>query len=211
MSVASDKNNLLNFWQSDKLLKKRMVLDAFKKVKRENFVPKYLKEFAYDDIPLHIGEGQTISQPTTVAIMTNALKLKTGDKVLEVGSGSGYQAAIISEIIGKTGKLYTIEYLKNLYILAKNNLKNYKNVTVILGDGSKGLKKEAPFDKIIVTAASPNIPKQLVQQLKTGGILIVPVGGLIQDMIKITKKENGIKKENLGEFRFVPLKGKYGF
>ncbi|MBN1923689.1 MAG: protein-L-isoaspartate(D-aspartate) O-methyltransferase [Nanoarchaeota archaeon] len=210
--MKKDKKELiLNYWKKDKIITDKKVLNAFKKVERQNFVPKYLKEFAYDDVPLHIGEGQTISQPTTVALMTQALNIKKGDNVLEVGSGSGYQAAILSELVGEKGKVFTIEYLKELYLFAKKNLKSYKNVKVLLGDGSKGYNAEAPFDKIIVTAASPVIPPPLIEQLKTGGVLLIPVGEFIQDMLKITKTKSGLKKEDLGEFRFVPLKGEHGF
>lgn len=209
--MVNTKKDLLDYWKSERVITSKKVLEAFSKVDRVKFVPKYLKEFAYHDIPLHIMDGQTISQPTTVAIMTQALKPKKGDKILEVGTGSGYQAAILSEVVGSGGKVVTIEYLKNLYLYAKKNLKNYKNVKGVIGDGGKGYKPEAPYDKIIVTAASPKVLKPLIKQLKTGGVLVIPVGEVIQDMIKITKKKKGVKKENLGEFRFVPLKGEQGF
>jgi protein-L-isoaspartate(D-aspartate) O-methyltransferase len=143
--------------------------------------------------------------------MTQALSPKKGDKILEVGTGSGYQAAVLSESVGSKGEVVTIEYLKSLFLYARKNLKNYNNVKTVLGDGSKGYKKEAPFDGIIVTAASPRIPKPLKQQLKVGGVLVIPVGEIIQDMIKVTRTKKGYKKENLGEFRFVPLKGEHGF
>ncbi|VVB75950.1 Protein-L-isoaspartate O-methyltransferase [Candidatus Tiddalikarchaeum anstoanum] len=203
--MNADKEKLLKYWKKDKIVKDAKILKALTDVKREEFIPDYQKKFAYDDIPLHIGEGQTISQPTTVAIMTQALSPKLGEKILEVGTGSGYQSAILSKIIGPKGKIITIEYLKELYLFAKKNLKDFKNVSVLHGDGSKGYPKEAPFDKIIVTAAASSIPKQLLGQLKTGGVLVIPVGDFIQEMQKITKTKEGLKKEKLGEFRFVPL------
>ena len=205
------KQSLINYWLYSKTITDRKVINAFKKIPRENFLPKPLKEYAYDDRPLPILKQQTISQPTTIMIMTQALDLKKGQKVLEVGTGSGYQAALISELIGKNGKLYTLEIIKELVKFSKENLKNLKNVKVIKGDGSIGYKKEAPYDKIIVTAATPKIPKQLIKQLKINGILVVPVGNIYsQRMLKIIKKDKLIKKD-LGEFVFVPLKGRYGF
>jgi len=205
------KQSLINYWLYSKTITDRKVINAFKKIPRENFLPKPLKEYAYEDRPLPILKQQTISQPTTIMIMTQALDLKKGQKVLEVGTGSGYQAALISELIGKNGKLYTLEIIKELVKFSKENLKNLKNVKVIKGDGSIGYKKEAPYDKIIVTAATPKIPKQLIKQLKINGILVVPVGNIYsQRMLKIIKKDKLIKKD-LGEFVFVPLKGRYGF
>ncbi len=206
-----DIDKLLNYWRSDKIITDNKILRAFKSVDRRKFVPSYLRLYAYDDKPLPIGEGQTISQPTTVAIMVQALEPKPGDKILEVGAGSGYVAAILSKCVGKMGKVITIEYLKSIYKMAKNNLKKYSNVEVVLGDGSKGYEKEAPYDRIIVSAASPTIPKPLLSQLRDGGTMVIPVGEFIQEMYKITKKDGKIKKEGLGEFRFVELKGEFGF
>ncbi len=206
-----DIDKLLNYWKSDKIITDKRILRAFKSVDRRKFVPSYLRLYAYDDKPLPIGEGQTISQPTTVAIMVQALEPRLGDKILEVGAGSGYEAAILSKCVGKNGKVITIEYLKSIYKMAKKNLKEYSNVEVVLGDGSKGYEKEAPYDRIIVSAASPTIPKPLLSQLKDGGIMVIPVGEFIQEMYKITKKDGKIKKESLGEFRFVELKGEFGF
>lgn len=195
------------------MIKDMKVIDAFKEVKRDSFMKPEHKEEAYGDYPLPIGEGQTISQPTTVMLMTEALELKEGHKVLEVGSGSGYQAAIISKIVGEKGKVVSTEIIPELAEFAKRNLENagIKNVEVINSDGSKGYKKEAPYDRILVAAASPRIPKALVSQLKENGIIIIPVGDLNeQTMIKGTKKNSRLIEENLGQFMFVPLKGKYG-
>ena len=143
--------------------------------------------------------------------MTEALQPHKGDKVLEIGTGSGYQAAILAEIV-KPGKVYTIERIKELVEFAKKNLRNYKNVEVIHGDGSEGLKEKAPFDCIIVTACAPKIPEVLVDQLSFGGRMVIPVGEKehLQRLMLIIKKKN-IEKIDLGPFVFVPLIGKYGF
>jgi len=212
---------LIEYWQKQKIITDKQVLEAFKKVKRENFIPKNLKDYAYLDKPLPIGFGQTISQPTTIAIMTQALELKPGMKVLEIGTGSGYQAAILACIVGnkrekgKAGKVISIEIIPELTEYAKENLKKEKitNTKVFHSDGSLGYKKEAPYDRIIVTAACPKIPKSLLKQLKNNGILVAPVGYPSQNMMKIKKDKTGKQTttENLGEFIFVPLTGKYGW
>jgi protein-L-isoaspartate(D-aspartate) O-methyltransferase len=190
------------------------VISAFKAIPRENFVPESHKDEAYADHPLPIGYDQTISQPTTVMIMTDALELNKGDKVLEIGTGSGYQAAIISVIIGAKGKVITTEIVPELAAFARANLKKTKitNVKVICTDGSQGYSKEAPYDRIIVTAACPKIPQVLIDQLKQNGIIVAPVGSLFfgQSMIKGIKRNNQLETRNLGSFVFVPLKGKYG-
>lgn len=203
--MTPDKKRLLNYWKKDKIVTDSKILKALSDVQREKFIPSYQKRFAYDDIPLYIGEGQTISQPSTVALMTQALEPKPGEKILEVGTGSGYQSAVLSKIVGKNGRIVTIEYLKELYLFAKKNLKDYTNVSVIHGDGTKGYPAEAPFDKIIVTAAAETIPKPLLAQLKNSGIMVIPVGDFIQKMLKIVKTGEKISKEELGEFRFAPL------
>lgn len=207
-----DKEELIRYWQNNRIITDKRVIDTFKKVKREKFIPKELKNQAYDDNPLNIGFGQTISQPTTVMLMTQALDVNDGNKVLEIGTGSGYQAAILSILVGKKGKVYTTEIIKELYEFSKNNLKDYENVKVFNIDGSKGLEKYKLYDKIIITAACPKVPNVLISQLKSNGILIAPVGSeYSQEMLKITKKNNKIETENLGDFIFVQLKGKYGF
>ena len=208
------KEQLMEHWTSSGIIKDRKVIDAFKKVPRELFVAEERKEEAYGDYPLPIGKGQTISQPTTVMIMTQALELKEGDKVLEVGSGSGYQAAIIANIIGNKGKLISTEIVNDLAELAKENIKKLKlkNVEIIKHDGSKGYDKEAPYDKIIITAACPKIPRPLIKQLKEGGIIVAPVGDMNeQAMIKGRKIKGKLIEEKLGDFMFVPLKGKHGY
>jgi len=209
------RNALVEYLICEGVLVTKEIIDAFRKVPREEFVPEELKDEAYIDIPLPIGEGQTISQPTTVAIMTEALKPEKGNKILEVGAGSGYQAAILCEIVGEEGIVYTVERLKKLYEFAKKNIEKcgYKNVKLFLGDGSIGLKEFAPYDRIIVTACAPKIPEPLISQLKDGGRMVIPVGRMygIQKLLLIKKNGENIKEENLGPFAFVPLIGKYGF
>jgi protein-L-isoaspartate(D-aspartate) O-methyltransferase len=200
-----DKESLIKYWKYNFKFSKK-VIDAFRKVPRENFVLPEYKEFAYDDNPLPILKGQTISQPTTVMIMTDALEVKEGQKILEIGSGSGYQSAILSVLVGEKGKVYTTEIIPELAEFAKKNLKDYKNVKVIKAKGV-GYKKEAPYDRIIVTAAAREIPfKLLEEQLKDSGIMIVPVGPpYLQRLLKIRKLKK-IKIEDLGDFMFVPLR-----
>lgn len=209
--MNNQKHFLIERWKSIGIDKK--VLDAFMKTKRENFVLENFKDEAYSDCALPIVMGQTISQPTTVIIMTNALELKETDKVLEVGAGSGYQAALIANIV-KKGFVYTTEFYQPLVEFALDNLKkeSIRNAKIINCDGSKGYEKEVPYDKIIVTAACPSIPQPLIEQLKTGGIIVCPVGNRwSQEMLKGIKTKESLKIKNLGSFIFVPLRGKYGF
>lgn len=187
------------------------VLSAFGVIPREEFVPERYRDLAYADMPLEIGEGQTISQPYVVAFMTQLLDPQSGDTVLEIGTGSGYQAAILAKLVKK---VYTIERFESLVQGAQKALEKlgYKNVEVIVGDGSKGLPEHAPFDGIIVTAAAPEIPQPLLDQLKVGGRLVIPVGsGFSQDMVKATKTKKGLEKETYPWFAFVPLVGEHGF
>ena len=196
----------------NKGIKDKKVLEAMKKIPREAFVAEEFKTLAYEDQALPIISSQSISQPYTVAFMLEKLNLKEKDKVLEIGSGSGWNSALISFIT--KAKVFTVEFNENVADFAKSNLKKLKikNVEVIVGDGNKGYEKESPYDKIIVTAACSKIPFDLIKQLKNNGILLAPIGSLIdQDLIKIIKKDEEIKKVNLGKFVFVPLKGKYGF
>jgi protein-L-isoaspartate(D-aspartate) O-methyltransferase len=188
------------------------VLDALRKVKRELFIPQSLREKAYGNYPLPIGENQTISQPYIVALMTQALDIKRDNTVLEVGTGSGYQAAILA-LLAST--VYTIERLESLLSKARTNLysQGYRNIFLIEGDGTEGLPEYAPFDRIIITAAAPKVPETLLGQLKNGGKLVVPVGGRhVQDLKLVEKAKNGrIYKRSLCGCRFVPLIGKNGW
>lgn len=207
-----DKQYLIKKWENENLNFDKSIIKAFLEVPRENFVlPGYIT-LAYQDTPLPILENQTISQPKTVMMMTQALGLKHGLKVLEIGAGSGYQAALISKIIGEKGKIITLEIRDELFEMAKNNLKKYKNVEVVKGDGSIGYEKQAPYDRIILTAAAPYISDELKQQLKENGIILGPVSESgFQKMIKLIKNKNGFKKQDLGYFSFVPLIGKKGY
>lgn len=190
------------------------VSKAMLRVPRHRFVPEDSQDVAYIDTPLDIGYGQTISAPHMVAIMCELLELGEGQKVLEIGAGSGYNAAVIAELIGKNGHVYTVERIEPLVKFAEKNLKEmgYENVTVLLEDGSMGFSKYAPYDRIVVTCASPGIPEPLLEQLKPGGIMLIPVGTYSQELIKITKDSMGnIHKERKGGVIFVPLIGKFGF
>lgn len=192
-------------------IKDKKVISAFLKVPREEFVPESLKEYAYDDRPLSIGEGQTISQPYIVALMTESLKLKGDEKVLEIGTGSGYQSAILAEI---GCKVYSVERIEILAERAKKILEKLGyDVKIKVGDGTLGWKEYAPYDRIIVTAAGPEIPESLLLQLSEDeGRLIMPVGDrFVQDLILVIKKGNKIERINLGGCQFVPLIGKEGW
>ena len=193
-------------------IKSETVEKAFLQTPRELFIPEKIKNYAYVDTPLQIGNNQTISAPHMVAIMCEALNLKQGQKILEIGAGSGYHAAIISKIIGPKGHIYTVERIQTLAENAKQNLKkaNITNVTVEIGDGSLGLPKHAPYDIIYVTCAAPDIPEPLIDQLKDPGQLLIPVGQRICELILIEKKENKTTSTELGGCAFVPLIGKHG-
>jgi protein-L-isoaspartate(D-aspartate) O-methyltransferase len=208
-----DKKGLIESMKRSGALKSKNVIAAFEKVKREDFCLEEYRSSAYEDRPLPIIAGQTISQPTTVAMMTEALKPKLGDKILEIGAGSGYQAAILSEIVGKKGILFTIERIKELVEFARRNLKHHGNVVVLEGDGSGGLKEEAPFDGIIVTAGAPQIPEPLKKQLKIGGRIVIPVGDTFSQNIVVIERISKDKFEttNIGPFVFVPLIGKHAW
>jgi len=184
------------------------VLEAMSNVKRHLFVPPQMSYMAYKDHPVPIGYKQTISQPYIVAYMTELLELEEDDKVLEIGTGSGYQAAILAELVRE---VYTIEIIKPLADQARKRLGSmgYINIQVKHGDGYKGWPKKAPFDAIMVTAAPDEIPESLIEQLKIGGKMIAPVGSYYQELYLVTKKVGGINKEKLIPVRFVPMvKGK---
>ncbi len=192
-------------------IKATEVLEAFRKVPRERFVPPDYSREAYADCPLPIGLGQTISQPYMVALMTQELKVSAQDRVLEIGTGSGYQAAILAEI---GVKVYTIERCEELLERARKVLSElgYTNVFYREGDGTLGWMEEAPFDRIIVTAGAPHIPKALVEQLGEGGRLIIPVGGEYQqELISVTKREGRTIEESVTSCIFVKLLGEDGW
>jgi len=181
------------------------VIDVMQNTPRHRFVPDGVADYAYQDNALPIGKGQTISQPYIVAFMTETLDVDSTDKVLEIGTGSGYQAAVLSPLVKH---VYTIEIVKMLAQRADSTLKalSYNNVTVRWGDGYKGWPEEAPFDRIIGTAAPPEIPKALIDQLKPGGKMVLPVGTNWQEIVVLTKSKSGkIQKKNVLPVRFVPM------
>jgi protein-L-isoaspartate(D-aspartate) O-methyltransferase len=179
-------------------------LAAMLKVERQLFVPDALQKLAYADEPLPIGYGQTISQPYIVAYMTEALKLTPDDRILEIGTGSGYQAAILSEL---TKEVYTMELVEPLAAAARERLASigYKNIEVICGDGYEGLPEKAPFDAIMVTAAPAEVPVELAAQLREGGRMVVPVGSFFQELQLIIRRAQGFETRPLLPLRFVPM------
>jgi len=188
-----------------------LVLGAMRKVPRHLFVSEALMDQAYGDYPLPIGDQQTISQPYIVAEMTQALELKPDDRVLEIGTGSGYQAAVLAEIVFR---VYTIERLHSLFIKTRRLFDElrYHNIVTRYSDGTSGWSAESPFDAIIVTAGAPRIPESLVDQLAMGGRMVLPVGDRhSQDLIKIEKDADGLHQTNLGGCRFVKLVGEQGW
>jgi protein-L-isoaspartate(D-aspartate) O-methyltransferase len=194
-------------------VRSQKVLDAMRTVPRERFVPEDLRKYAYDDSPLPIDAGQTISQPYIVAFMIEGLLLQGGEKVLEIGAGSGYAAAVLAEV---AGEVYTIERIGELATHAASVLAelDYENVEVICGDGTLGLPDQAPFDAIVVTAGGPAVPDCLKKQLKIGGRLVIPVGSYrhFQQLVRVTRiSETEYQEESLADVRFVPLVGKKGW
>lgn len=195
----------------EKGIKDERVLTVMGKIPRHVFFENAFVEHAYQDKAFPIGHGQTISQPYTVAFQTEKLQIKAGDKVLEIGTGSGYQAMVLCDL---GAKLYTIEYQKALYERTRKFLPELGYQPFFFyGDGSKGLAAHAPYDKIIVTAGAPTVPTALIEQLNVGGCLVIPVGdNKVQQMLKLTKQANRqVEKEIFSNFSFVPLKGEDGW
>lgn len=188
------------------------VLDAFRKVPRQEFVPEDVREFAYYDTPLPIGKDQTISAPSMVAVMCEILDIHEGMKVLEIGTGLGYHAAIMA-VLARPGKVYTVERIPELGLEAREILKRlgFDNVEVVISDGSKGLPQYAPYDRISVAAAAPKVPQPLVDQLNDPGKMVIPVGKYIQDLFLIEKNKGKMATTSKGGVAFVPLVGKFGF
>lgn len=191
-------------------LKTPLIIEAFNTIKREDFVPENLRSEAGVNAPLPIGWGQTISQPLTVAFMLELLQPEPGDKILDVGAGSGWQTAMLCHMVGDKGFVYAIERVPELMEFGKRNVDKYKfkNIKFICSDGSRGLKKEAPFDKIIAAAAAEKIPQAWKEQLKIGGRLVMPVKSSIWLLIKKGKKE--FQEQEFPGFAFVPLISDYG-
>jgi len=205
------------------ILRNPKVTLAMRTVPRSKFLPAELQSYSAQDAPLSIGFGQTVSAPHMVSIMNEALQLTVGHKVLEVGAGCGWHAATIAELVtakneprSEWGHVYTTEIIPSLAEQARKNIRNAgygDRVTIINMDGSKGYSEKAPYDRIVVTAAAPEVPQPLLDQLKSGGLMVIPVGKaeLFQNLMRITKETDGaIKKENLGGVAFVPLTGEYG-
>ncbi len=192
-------------------IRDQRVLDAMGEVPRHLFVDRSLLDEAYDDNPLPIGDGQTISQPYMVAIMTELLKLTGRESVLEIGTGSGYQAAVLSRLCHW---VYTVERFASLSEMARENARlcGYENITFLVGDGTEGWPEAAPYDGIIVTAGAPGVPENLVEQLHIGGKLVIPVGDRFSQTLKrVIRTETGTKVENHTGCRFVDLVGKFGW
>ncbi len=208
------KQYLVNFWRRNFSFTEKEI-EAFSIINREDFVSEMLKDSAYEDVALPLMRGKTISQPTTVMMMTHALELKSGDNVFEVGTGSGYQSAVIAKIVGEKGKVISTEVIPELVNFARINLRRsgLGNVVVYEDDGSKGIKEHAPYDKIILTAACREFPKSLLEQLKPEGIIVGPIGSRnVQEMVRGVKTKDGkLNLEFLGQFVFSPMYGKYGF
>lgn len=202
---SAKRNRMVDLIASRGVRDKR-VLNAMRKIPRHSFVPSHMRLIAYRDSPLPIGEGQTISQPYIVAYMTEALSLKVSDRVLEIGTGSGYQAAVLAELVNS---VFTIEIVPTLGKRASSVLKTlgYPNVTVRIGDGYRGWPEKAPFDAIIITAAPKRIPEPLLEQLNEGGRMILPLGGRSQELILLTKRNGQIIRKNLLPVIFVPMTG----
>ncbi len=201
-----NKQQLLKSLKEQGFSKK--ILKAFSEVEREDFVPARLKRASYEDTALPIGKGQTISQPYTIAMMLSLLDLRKGKRVLEAGSGSGYVLALISKIVGEKGMVSGLEIISDLVVRSKESLKSYSNVKVYNRNASSGLPKKAPFDRILISAATEKIPRALLSQLKEGGILVAPLGtpGLEQSLVAIKKTEKGAKKiKEIPGFVFVPF------
>lgn len=223
MTVTAEWEHLIRNLIAEGILKTENIIRAMRLVSREPFLPDHMKQSYAIDAPLPIGWGQTASAPHMVSIMNEALKLETGQMILEVGAGSGWHACTIAEAIAPSnqpksawGHVFTTEIIRDLADFARVNIEKAgysERVTITHQDGSQGYNAEAPYDRILVTAAAPDIPKPLTDQLKPdGGILVIPVGGTCyyQTLYRITKKNTQLTRENLGGVAFVPLTGKYG-
>ncbi len=214
--MRRDRKDLVKRLRDQGYIKTDRVQRAMLKVPREEFLPPEKIPYAYIDQPLPIGKGQTISAPHMVAIICEQLDLTEGLKVLEIGTGYGYNAAVVAECIGSEGHLYTIERLDSLAEKAEDNLKRtgFDNVTVILGDGTLGYSDKAPYDRIYGTASAPKVPGTLKKQLKIGGRLLIPVGldDFFQELVCVMKvTEDEYKSQKLGGVRFVPMIGEHGW
>ncbi|MBT4539178.1 protein-L-isoaspartate O-methyltransferase [Candidatus Woesearchaeota archaeon] len=209
----SSKETLINQWRAHNV--DSDILEAFLTVPREHFViDSEMKQYAYDDNPLPTLRKQSLSQPTTVIMMLQALQVKQGHRVFEVGSGAGYNATLLAELVGKDGYVVTTEVIPELVAVSRRKMEelDYSNFTVFETDGSEGYLQQAPYDRIIITAACPSFPQPLIDQLKDEGIILAPIGDPEkQQLVKGTKKNGKLSLEFLGPFCFVPMIGKLGF
>lgn len=202
----ASKEETLSALLSRGYLKSKPVISAMGKIRRELFVPENMREFAWDDSPLPIGYGQTISAPHMYAFMLEAAQIRQGDCVLEIGTGSGYGAALLSVLAGRKGKVYSVELVPELAERAKSNLRKAGcHAEVIEGDGYHGHAAKAPYDRILVTAACESVPQPLVSQLKVGGRMLLPVGSLFQDLLLVEKTAAGVRQQPILPVMFVPL------
>lgn len=208
INYAALRKNMVETQIKKRGIKDKRVLNAMMKVERHLFVPEANQAFAYEDMPLPIGHGQTISQPYIVALMTELLHLKGNEKVLEIGTGSGYQAAILAEL---ASQVWTIEIIEPLALKAGETLKKlgYKNIQVKCGDGYLGWKEYAPFDRIIVTCAPPFVPEPLVEQLAEGGKMVIPIGETYQELKLFEKIKGKLAEKTIVSVKFVPMTGEY--
>ena len=205
-------NDLIIYLKNSKFLTDNRVESALRNIPRHEFVPDSEFDYAYNNEPLPIMKNQTISQPGVVTRMTEWLDVRDGQKILEIGTGSGWQSAILSYLVG-SGNVYSIERHSELVKFAQENLKklDINNVHVILGDGSIGYPKESPYDRIIITAACSEIPLPLLDQLKENGLILAPVGDSSQSLVLLQKTPNGLVEiKNQSKYVFVPLRGKFG-
>ncbi len=211
MNFRKARDRMVETQLAGRGIRNHRVLEAMRRVPRHLFVEEALQEQAYSDYPLPIGEKQTISQPYIVALMSEVLELKGDEKILEIGTGSGYQAAILAEL---ADRVFSVERFPPLAYRASQILKKrgYQNILIRVADGSLGWPEEAPFDGIMVTAGTPKIPQPLTDQLRVGGRLVLPVGDrLSQELVLVERTPEGIRKTDFGGVRFVDLVGKWGW
>ena len=210
IDFESARRKLVVSLKEEGIIKSERVERAMLRVPREEFLPNYLRLYAYEDTPLEIMYGQTISAPHMVAMMCELLDLKPGIRLLEVGTGTGYHAAVCAEAMERRGEIYTLEYYPGLALYAVQNLTRlgYLDVIhVIIGDGSRGLPKYAPFDRILVTAAAPKVPPKLIEQLGQGGIMVIPIDeGFTQILYVVIKEDGGIRMKPITYVSFVRMK-----
>lgn len=215
--MIDEREKMVNRLSESGYIKTKKVRKAMEAVPREEFIPASNRPYAYLDQPLPIGEGQTISAPHMVAMICEILELEEGMKILEIGTGFGYNAAVVAQIVGKKGHVYSIERINSLAETAKDNFQRTglgENITVVVGDGTNGYPEEAPFDRIYGTASAPALPEPLRDQLKIGGIMLIPVGEqhYFQDLVYIKREsEDKYERKSIGGVAFVPMIGEHGW